>query len=553
MGKIEELEKRIKQLEDKLNKTQQSFGRSYNSVGSSDSDYLIKTKGQVKIQYGNKFINLIKDGKINVDSKLIFQSDSVGTKDGIYVLSDGSIILKVRNQQIELTTDSGATYVSFMLEQETTPEQKQIALKNIGFVYESLDLLDGSEVQNGIIYVTSENALYTIINGEVQKYNVSIPNPYTEQIILQKVDSKEGAIVIQGSGIKNSLKFDTLTIYSDTESYLESKDAIHFFVDNQRTFIVDKTGIISKVPLSIQELYSEEHSETQGFWLFIGGTDKKSYLYVDNLTVRGALDATVIQDIYSEYYWYLNNIITNITTEIVTDDEGNEITIYVATLKYQQEYLKDQILVSYFIINNVLTKVELTVYNVDGRNVGLTFNDDKFFENNPDTSYSELIGKHIFIKNGLKTSQKGLEFYVEQDLDSVIGDISNTNKSMQEEDQLVPLSGNGLYSNRAFFTSAAYTSDYILSDNDSSSKFASTEWINKNALPSGTIVLWSGDSNNIPKGWQLCDGTNGTPNLIDRIVIGASQKGISGSYNVETSESTTTMINWIYLAYIMKI
>lgn len=552
MDKIEELEKRIKQLEDKLNKTYQSFGRSYTSVGSSDSDYLIRTKGQVKIQYGNKFIDLIKNGKINVDSKFIFQSESVGTKDGIYILSDRSVILKIGDQQVELTSNAGTAYVSFMQEQETTPEQKQIALKNIGFIYESLDLLDGSEVQNGIIYVTSENALYTIIDGRVQKYNVSIPNPYTEQIILQKVDSKEGVIVIRGSGIENSLKFDTLTIYSDTESYLQSKDAIHFFVDNQRTFVIDKTGIISKVSLSTQELYSEEHSETQGFWLFIGDTNKKSYLYVDNLTVRGVLNATVIQDIYPEYYWYLNNIITDITTEIVID-EGKEITIYVATLKYQQEYLKDQILISYIIIDNVPTKVELTVYNVDRKNIGILFNDTTFLENNPNVSYSDLIGKPVFRKNGLKTSQKGLEFYIEQDLDSVIGDISGTNKSVQEEDQLVPLSGNGLYSNRAFFTSATYTSDYTLSDDDNSSKFASTEWVNRNSLPSGTIVLWSGDSNNIPRGWQLCDGTNGTPNLIDKFIIGGSQEGISGSYNVETSESATTTINWVYLAYIMKI
>lgn len=544
MDKLEELENRIKQLEDKLNKTYQSFGRSYNSVGSSNSDYLIKTKGQVKIQYGNRFIDLIKDGKINVDSKLIYQSDSVGVKDGIYVLSNGSIILKIRNQQIELTSSIGTTYVSFMQEQNTTPEQKQMALKNIGFIYESLDLIDSSIVQNGIIYITSENSLYTIIDGKVQKYNVSIPNPYTEQIILQKIDSKEGAFVIRGSGTKNSLKFDTLIIYSDTESYLESKDSMHFFIDNQEAFIITKSGIKSKGSLSIQELYSEEHSQEQGFWLFIGA-NKESNLHVDNLTVRGLLNATVIQDIYPEYYWYLNNIITSITTSSSTNEQGNDITIYTAKLKYQQDYLVGQQLVTYINIDNILTKVELTIQNVDGRNINITFNED--------IEYRTLLGKTVFVKNGLKTSQKGLEFYDELNLNSIIGDLSSTSMFIQDSNRLVPLSGNGFYTNRGFFTSAAYTSNYILPDNDNSSKFASTEWVNKNALPSGTIVLWSGDSNSIPEGWQLCDGTNGTPNLIDKFVIGASQKGTSGSYNIETSESSTTTINWIYLAYIIKI
>ncbi len=41
------------------------FGRVFDSLGTSSSDLLLKTKGQVKIQWGNKFIDLIKDGKIN--------------------------------------------------------------------------------------------------------------------------------------------------------------------------------------------------------------------------------------------------------------------------------------------------------------------------------------------------------------------------------------------------------------------------------------------------------------------------------------------------------
>lgn len=37
----------------------------------------------------------------------------------------------------------------------------------------------------------------------------------------------------------------------------------------------------------------------------------------------------------------------------------------------------------------------------------------------------------------------------------------------------------------------------------------------------GMIVLWSGAIVDIPDGWQLCDGTNGTPNLRDRFIVGA--------------------------------
>ena len=41
-------------------------------------------------------------------------------------------------------------------------------------------------------------------------------------------------------------------------------------------------------------------------------------------------------------------------------------------------------------------------------------------------------------------------------------------------------------------------------------------------LPRGVIVMWSGRGSEIPAGWTLCDGTNGTPDLVDRFVLGAA-------------------------------
>ena len=40
-------------------------------------------------------------------------------------------------------------------------------------------------------------------------------------------------------------------------------------------------------------------------------------------------------------------------------------------------------------------------------------------------------------------------------------------------------------------------------------------------VPQGGIIMWSGAIVDIPTGWALCDGTNGTPNLQDRFVVGA--------------------------------
>jgi len=39
-------------------------------------------------------------------------------------------------------------------------------------------------------------------------------------------------------------------------------------------------------------------------------------------------------------------------------------------------------------------------------------------------------------------------------------------------------------------------------------------------VPIGTIILWGDEA--IPGGWQICDGNNGTPNLIDKFIMGCA-------------------------------
>jgi len=40
-------------------------------------------------------------------------------------------------------------------------------------------------------------------------------------------------------------------------------------------------------------------------------------------------------------------------------------------------------------------------------------------------------------------------------------------------------------------------------------------------IPTGVIVMWSGSIVSIPSGWLLCNGSNGTPDLRNRFVVGA--------------------------------
>ena len=46
------------------------------------------------------------------------------------------------------------------------------------------------------------------------------------------------------------------------------------------------------------------------------------------------------------------------------------------------------------------------------------------------------------------------------------------------------------------------------------------DW-NLNPVPIGGIIMWSGSIASIPAGWALCNGSNGTPDLRNRFIVGA--------------------------------
>ena len=55
----------------------------------------------------------------------------------------------------------------------------------------------------------------------------------------------------------------------------------------------------------------------------------------------------------------------------------------------------------------------------------------------------------------------------------------------------------------------------------SSGSSATPTW--GDAFVSGMIMLWSGSTDSVPTGWALCDGSNNTPDLRNRFVVGAGE------------------------------
>lgn len=658
------------------------FGRSYAQVGNSDQDFLIKTKGKVKIQWGNKFIDIIKNGKLNVDTDFIFEADSkddIGVKDGIYVIND-LVYLKIGESLINLVGEIGTTYVSFMGEQETTSEQKYTALQNIGFIYSDLNSISDNSLKNGIIYIESDQKLYIVQEGQLSEFKIDLPNPVTEQFVIAKSDSAKGALLIKGQGIDNSLAFENLFIYNDFgTSYIESDSSIYFKVGSLNKIAVENNNVTFYDPVISKMFQSKGASEDSGFRLYIN--EDGSTLEIDNLIVRNSDSSQSSSQSVVPVEWFSkNNIIQNIDISVQDstveredneeedeeeggeyeedeedeeDDSGGGIEYSPSeedeysgtkiTLLYQNEYQVGDLIYVYTILKDcpdseeqeerdedeggegydedegddeesnkgddeegdeegsaelpstdesqtsTLFKVPLVVIQLDREDKYVIYVeiDEDTKKNLEQLGITEseilegmigqttyLIGSKDSSKTILRRSESGLDlvksssFQEESDISSIqsrFGNLSELELKETNNNEEVDVTGYGVYSEQAYFKKAKYATPYDLPEDDDSSSFASTEWVRKITgisqplLPIGTIIAYHGDS--IPDGWAICDGQNGTPNLIGKFIMADVSEKEGDEITITSlntqipTEVSTVKISPVYysLIFIMKI
>lgn len=305
------------------------FGRTYSTVGNSDSDFIIKTRGQVKVQWGKKFIDIIKDGKLNVDVSFIGSVDSyndIGSKDGLYyVKENGSIYLVVNGNKINILGDVDGAYVSFASKQDTADEQKGQASKNLGIRYSSKDEATEYGVTNGIVFLEDANRWYIVEDGVFTLYPSELESPYKKQLIISKEDNSIGALVISGQGNGNALIFnagsDTLSIYKDFDNYsVDSSSPIITTVGTTSTAELGLDGLSLSKSLFCDSIESSSASDSTGFKLYM--LDGKSILSVDQLMVRESSD--IVDITYEELVTLIDSTSLSTATRYRITDFQNE-------------------------------------------------------------------------------------------------------------------------------------------------------------------------------------------------------------------------------------
>lgn len=145
-----------------MSETINIFGKSQIEMGSLEQNLVLRTKGQIYIRYGKKYIELLdKKGNLNIKiPKIISKIDSIdkANENGFYLVGEDlyayceGISFKVSSSEKE--------FISCNEEQNLTQEQINLAQRNIGLNFESLDEAK-KYVKSGIVFINN-SSIYSI-------------------------------------------------------------------------------------------------------------------------------------------------------------------------------------------------------------------------------------------------------------------------------------------------------------------------------------------------------------------------------------------------------
>lgn len=626
------------------------FGKTYNTIGSTDSNFIIKTKGDLKVQWGGKFIDIIKNGKIASSSTNILKTASSSddiSDNGIYLIptEEGSKVwISIDGTKVNLAGEVGTTYVSFLAEQkEVTTDQKYTALTNAGFYYETLEEAQQAGIKAGIIFVIEENKLYLAKEGQLSEYIALSSN----------------------TGNDKNTYFDEITIkdlkiYNDGSNMTISSPSLQFKINEQLAISLD-TQLRSYLSIAMQTgtfIQSNNATSTSGYRLYV--KDGKSILEVDSLVWRDmgqvlgetsatrlddvivySLHSNVIQSAYSDEnnvtctLRYPNSfpsqgkvfVIVPLSIQVNVDYEQEDTNIEVTAdigdivatqdIKIQVLYVADGVegtmqltiptgdsaatsnlsgisdfgIDGFTIISgpsningqDVYGKgqlVECDIVNIDSQEITISMNSSisNLFLTNCEGSFIYLANAPLIkiIQNTIDILDRSKTIVDEDTLEERPDDTIHTRIGVVNEEDFDSLKecpeeqeevGVGIYSDNFIGLNSKlydvifkkrcnfprYDENIEIPEDFSDQKYnaivPNINWIKellKLAVPSGTIAMFNGKAE-LPEGWAICDGTNGTPNLVGKFIKAVASADEVGDNDSILDENNELILSQDYL------
>lgn len=559
------------------------FGKTYNTIGSTDSNFIIKTKGDLKVQWGGKFIDIIKNGKLASAGtgilKVASSSDDISSN-GVYLVptdEGNEVWVSIDGTKVNIAGEVGTTYVSFLTEQkEVTADQKYTALVNAGLYYETLEDAQEAGVKAGLIFIIGENKLYIAKDGQLSEYIASSAASSDEE--------------------KNTY-FDEITvkdlkIYKDDSNMIVSSPGILFRIDEQDVL---QLGTQLKSYLDINMLpgtciQSNNATSNSGYRLYM--KDGKSILEVDSIIWREmdvAIDQT--QKLEEAIIYSINGNIIQLVESV--EDEDDQV---LCRLKYKNTFTaggKVYVLVPLNTqteqidgeedsqeVSNKRQLIECNINSVESQFIMISVDSaikEEFVANVPGSFICQSNVPLIKIQqNNIDVLDRSRTVIPEEEAEEKPDDTIHTRIGVineqefeglkkcpekQEEVQVGIYSDNFIGLNSKLYDSVfkkrcdypKYDESVEIPEDFQDEKYnkavPSVEWIKeliKLAVPSGTIAMYNGQSE-IPEGWAVCDGNNGTPNLVGKFIKAVSEIDQIGDNESELNENNEFIITQEHL------
>lgn len=134
-----------------LIKVEKILGKPYLMVGSADTDIILNGKGNVKVRFGNAFLDLISNGKISKTDgndksiNIVQNKNDIGTADGWYFVESkdaiyfqiNGILYPVLSKRDDV--ENSEDYLAINYNQDLTLEQIRTAQRNLKVIINNQD------------------------------------------------------------------------------------------------------------------------------------------------------------------------------------------------------------------------------------------------------------------------------------------------------------------------------------------------------------------------------------------------------------------------------
>ena len=288
-----------------LSRNARALGRNMNFFGNKDCDLVLQTKGKIKINFGDKFIDLFNGGKFNVGNKDIITTiegkPSSKDEDGFYFdKNSGTLYLKIGDDIYEILSNAKSIdgYIVYNDVQNLSKDEKFQAQNNIGISFLTKEDAINSQSE-GLVYIASENSAFILKNGSLFPLNRETSNSsnfFKDQVTIDLGNSESLALLIEG--LKNYIRVGTESnhtdIYQDQSGgVIDSNNQLTIKVNGKEQIIVksgevDFTSIVNALKgIITDEIYSSNFVEGSSGWgIWIDKVTGESYIQVDHISAE---------------------------------------------------------------------------------------------------------------------------------------------------------------------------------------------------------------------------------------------------------------------------